>query len=442
MPISFRTARNLGLGILLAVIFIMGIFSYSLMHTTLDRLKTIVEVDELRRAQYTEIAEFITEARQDFYSYLWDKKEEVVSSIILNLDEASKRLEIIEEQNPKLSLDEMRMHQQISLGIQRFKTAILSYAKEVKAGDEGSSLAGELKQLALVSCDDVVQLAHAANQYVQEEIENKQHQVLKTTLLYQKLLTVALILGIIFTLGVAILLGYAIGYPIHQLVNGTKEVARGNLDYTLKITTNHEFGPITTAFNKMVEDLRRSQDEILRSKEMLTRVTEGIEEGLMLLDTNFKILWANKKLIQTSGFKIGDIIDNYCYKITHRRDEPCKAPENVCPLDEVIKTGKSVTVVHTHFDKEGNKFYAEVCAYPLRDEEGEIIQFVHVSRDITQRVELEQRLKENILTLEKSREELEKKIGELEKFARLTVDRELKMMELKKRIKELEEGGG
>lgn len=52
--------------------------------------------------------------------------------------------------------------------------------------------------------------------------------------------------------------------------------------------------------------------------------------------------------------------------------------------------------------------------------------------------ELEKQVKERTDEVEKSKKELETKVTELEKFTKLAVGRELKMVELKKRIKELE----
>ncbi len=52
---------------------------------------------------------------------------------------------------------------------------------------------------------------------------------------------------------------------------------------------------------------------------------------------------------------------------------------------------------------------------------------------------LEQKVKERTKELEKSKEEIQKRADELEKFYQLTVGRELKMIELKQRIKKLEE---
>jgi rsbT co-antagonist protein RsbR len=122
------------------------------------------------------------------------------------------------------------------------------------------------------------------------------------------------------------------------------------------------------------------------------KIFENIDEEIMLLDRNLKILWANKKL-EKYGSDIKGLIGSNCYRITHRLDEPCKPPYDICPVEEVLRTGDAISVLHTHFDREGNKIYAEVSAYPVY-QGGEIVEFIHISRDVTERVQAEKRLQE------------------------------------------------
>lgn len=173
------------------------------------------------------------------------------------------------------------------------------------------------------------------------------------------------------------------------------------------------------------EQFRVISEELEREKGFSKVITENIQEGIMLLSTDLKIIWANKKTMDLTGLKENDVLGNYCYKVTHQVDQPCAAPHDICPSVEVSKTGKSTIVIHTHFDQEGNRLYVEVSTYPVKNELGEVVQFIHVSRDITERVGLEEQLK--------------KKVSDLERFNRLTVGRELKMRELKLRIKNLED---
>jgi len=61
----------------------------------------------------------------------------------------------------------------------------------------------------------------------------------------------------------------------------------------------------------------------------------------------------------------------------------------------MLKTGKAVTVEHTHFDKDNNEVYVEVFAHPVRNKEGKVIQVVHFARNITDRKKAEKALRES-----------------------------------------------
>jgi PAS domain S-box-containing protein len=136
--------------------------------------------------------------------------------------------------------------------------------------------------------------------------------------------------------------------------------------------------------------------ELFESKRLMEDVTQGITEGIMLLTKDFRIIWANKALMRQTGCRAEDIVGNYCYKVTHRRDSPCEAPNDLCPVAEAVKTDKPVTLRHTHFDKEGGRHFVDVSVYPIRDAKGEIVEYVHVSRDVTPQVLLEEKYKTTV----------------------------------------------
>ncbi|MBI4655817.1 MAG: PAS domain-containing protein [Elusimicrobia bacterium] len=130
-------------------------------------------------------------------------------------------------------------------------------------------------------------------------------------------------------------------------------------------------------------------DKIQHALEMNERITQGINESIMLLTLDFRILWANKALINSTHLSQKEILGNFCYRVTHHMDQPCQLPHNACPVTEMIRAGKTIKVIHTHYDKEGKEFYAEVAAYPVYDKQGAITQFVHISRDVTNKMKTE-----------------------------------------------------
>ena len=135
------------------------------------------------------------------------------------------------------------------------------------------------------------------------------------------------------------------------------------------------------------------QKENMHKLEIYEKILENVEEEILLLDRDFKILWANNKVLNKYRTSQVGVISDFCYKVTHRTDHVCRPPYDICPVEEVVRTGKPTTVLHTHFDREGNKIYAEVSGYPVTVD-GQITEFIHISRDVTERVITEERLKE------------------------------------------------
>ena len=47
--------------------------------------------------------------------------------------------------------------------------------------------------------------------------------------------------------------------------------------------------------------LKRAEQELGRSREMLESITQGIPENILLISKDFKILWANKAAMEAHG---------------------------------------------------------------------------------------------------------------------------------------------
>ena len=169
---------------------------------------------------------------------------------------------------------------------------------------------------------------------------------------------------------------------------------------TVSTFEHHAHGTLWIAIHQDITDRREAEQELNESNQMLDDITQGITESILLLSKDHKILWANKAALQQTGLPMDKLIGNYCYKATHHTDTPCKAPNDPCPVYELQKTGNPTLTEHIHYDRDGNRISVEVNAYPIKNEMGEVIRFVHVSKDITERKNLEQEREKLILELQ------------------------------------------
>ena len=87
------------------------------------------------------------------------------------------------------------------------------------------------------------------------------------------LTVLAAILGLVF----AALVSSGMTRPVRRLLEGARAVEAGHLDETIVVTSRDEIGHLTTAFNRMVEQLRHK--ERIREtfgKYVDPRVVEGL----------------------------------------------------------------------------------------------------------------------------------------------------------------------
>ena len=150
--------------------------------------------------------------------------------------------------------------------------------------------------------------------------------------------------------------------------------------------------PAVQVIFRDITERKRVEQELRKSREMLENITQGISDIILLISKDFRILWANKAALEAYG---SEIVGDCCYKATHQSEYRCEPPLDPCPISELERTRKPVLMHHIHIDKHGNKRHVEVGTYPVMDEKGEIFQFIHVCKDVTERKRAEEALQES-----------------------------------------------
>lgn len=139
---------------------------------------------------------------------------------------------------------------------------------------------------------------------------------------------------------------------------------------------------INKQLHSEIEERKKLESELFKTKQFLENIVNGITEQIILISKDFKILWANKTFLEQFNCTMEELAGNYCYAVTHKRQSPCQPPHDTCPVAKVLDKGKPIKEIHRHIGPEG-EFLSEVSAYPIRNEKGEIVEFVHIARNIS-----------------------------------------------------------
>ena len=138
-------------------------------------------------------------------------------------------------------------------------------------------------------------------------------------------------------------------------------------------------GTLVAVIRNEVERRTHLEALVRREKDRLLGILERMHDGVMIVDSNYKIRFTNPSMMR----EFGEAAGSTCYEYLHNFDEPC---EGICRLPSVI-SGETATWEYT----QPNDRTYEVIGAPMVDPGGEVLQ-LGTFRNITQRKQLEQEL--------------------------------------------------
>lgn len=152
--------------------------------------------------------------------------------------------------------------------------------------------------------------------------------------------------------------------------------------------------------------LKRSESEreqvegaLIKSLQQWETTFNATSDSTMLVDNEFKVIQANTATANLLDRPLGQILGKTCHCLLHGTD----APPKECPLTKAKQTKK-------HQESElyipSRDIWITVSADPIFNDEGNIIRFVHIVRNITERKKSEQVLRKLNKDLDQTVKEL------------------------------------
>lgn len=146
-----------------------------------------------------------------------------------------------------------------------------------------------------------------------------------------------------------------------------------------------------------ITEQKESAEALKKSKEFIETALNSMNDAVSIINVDdYTIVGVNKIFLDQLGLTEEEVIGKTCYEITHHQTEPCSPPNDACPLIETMNTGEHAVEEHVHLQKDGENVFVEVSTAPIKDDRGNVVQVVHVARDITERKIAEDEMKRSL----------------------------------------------
>ncbi len=187
--------------------------------------------------------------------------------------------------------------------------------------------------------------------------------------------------------GMVLIVGILLGFlSARRLASPTGPTIPDSKECKKKPTKDNE------EYFKDSSSRRRMEEELRKSEEKYRTILESIEDGYYELDLAGKFTFINDKVCKHLGYSREELIG-----MDNRQHQDAAGAERSYQLyKEVYETGKPIEILDTELiRKDGTKGIYEMSVSLMRDSEGKPVGFRGVSREVTERKEMVEALRQS-----------------------------------------------
>jgi two-component system NtrC family sensor kinase len=154
--------------------------------------------------------------------------------------------------------------------------------------------------------------------------------------------------------------------------------------------------------NRLREDSADALDELERERSFTQTLLNSVRVPIYVVEPGtYRIINCNDVFLREYGISLEEAVGSTCYELTRRRNTPCGASPEACPLVSATESGEP-SMMEFEYSIEGESVDLECAATPLKDHNGKVSRVIHVIRDITHRKRIEEKLRETNQELSRS----------------------------------------
>ena len=173
--------------------------------------------------------------------------------------------------------------------------------------------------------------------------------------------------------------------PIQKLINGTRQIAKGDYLNKVNVEQQDEMSQLAAAINQMSDEIAKKQIELNKQRDEYQTLFERVPCLITVQDREFKLLRYNREFYE----RFAPQSDDYCFHAYKGREEKCIN----CPVEKTFEDGLPHYGEETGLRWDGSLTHWIVKTSPIKNASGEIVAAMEMSLDITERKQLEEKLK-------------------------------------------------
>ena len=175
---------------------------------------------------------------------------------------------------------------------------------------------------------------------------------------------------------------------VNQLltVMGTSTLKPEELDDKTLIATD-PVGIVSNSFVQILKHLHKTNAKLKITNQEIKAIFDSAGAGILVIDKEMRTLAYNAKLREQFFSDKLDVTGQPCYRLICN----LSSPQSSCPFMAVFDSGEGVRLMGWVLK---NRYYDIVCT-PIKDENGEVTRVVLLYMDITQRIQMEQSLRQS-----------------------------------------------
>ncbi len=226
------------------------------------------------------------------------------------------------------------------------------------------------------------------------------------------------IIALIASTFLTLLITRRITNPLKKLEEGAKRISRGDLDFEIPTTFDAEIAQLADEFNSMSKALK----ETTVSKGYLDKILESMIDTMIVVNPNGLIQTANRALAKLLEYSHEELIGMPFENILENGADNSILKKGG-GLESIIKQGVISDAETYYLTKDSKKIPMSFSGSTIYDEMHEVIGFTCIAQNITRRKAAET--------------DLRRRMKEIEKFNKFMLNREKRILEIKREVNEV-----